>query len=107
MEPGKIASQAGHAFLGAFVKCKNEKVISEYHKDFPKSPGTKICLKVPNLPELYRIENEARRAGLSTFVVVDSGCPNFFGGQPTVTALGIGPATKEQIQHITSKLKLL
>ena len=107
MESGKIASQAGHAFLGAFLKCKDRDVINEYHKDFPKSPGTKICLKVSNLIELHRIENEARQIGLSTFIVVDSGCPNFFNGQPTVTALGIGPATKEQIQYLTNELKLL
>lgn len=107
MEAGKIASQAGHAFLGAFLNCKDQNAITEYHKDFPKSPGTKICLKVPSLTELHRIAYEAKAAGLSTYVVVDSGCPNFFDGQPTVTALGIGPATKEQIQHITKNLKLL
>jgi peptidyl-tRNA hydrolase len=45
--------------------------------------------------------------GLSIFRVVDSGCENFFGGQPIITALGIGPATREEIQHITKKLKLL
>jgi len=107
MEPGKIAAQAGHAFLGAFLNCKNQHALSEYHKDFPQSPGTKICLKVSSLSELHRIAYEAKAAGLSTYVVVDSGCPNFFGGESTVTALGIGPATKEQIQHITNKLKLL
>lgn len=107
MEEGKIASQAGHAFLGAYLQNTNPNILSEYHKEFPHSPGTKVCLKVPNLPQLYRIENEAKAAGLATYVVVDSGCPNFFGGKPIVTALGIGPATKEQIQHITKELKLL
>lgn len=107
MEAGKIASQAGHAFLGSYIQCKNQDVLSEYHKDFPKSPGTKVCLKIPDLAQLHRIECEARQSGISTFVVVDSGCPNFFGGKPTVTALGIGPATKEQIKHLTGELKLL
>ena len=107
MEKGKIASQAGHAFLGAYLQCKDQTALQEYHKDFPKSPGTKICLQVPNIAQLYRLENEAREAGLSTYVVVDSGCENFYGGQPTVTALGIGPATREQIHHITKWLKLL
>jgi peptidyl-tRNA hydrolase len=107
MDKGKIASQAGHAFLGAFVNCKDQIALQSYHQDFPKSPGTKICLQVPDIAQLYRIENEARAAGLSTYVVVDSGCANFFNGQPTVTALGIGPATREQIQHITQFCKLL
>ena len=102
-----MASQAGHAFLGAYLQCKDPQLLSAYHSDFPKSPGTKICLQVPNIVQLHRIENEAREAGLSTYIVVDSGCENFFGGHPIVTALGIGPARKEQIQHITRKLKLL
>lgn len=107
MEEGKIASQAGHAFLGAYLQCQDPKVLVDYHRDFPKSPGTKVCLQVPNLVELHRIANAAREAGLPTYIVVDSGCPNFFDGQPTVTALGIGPCRRDQIQHITKKLKLL
>jgi len=107
MSPGKIASQSGHAYLGAFVNCKDQATLNEYHKDFPHSPGTKICLSVPNLAQLFRAENEAKAAGLATFIVVDSGCPDFFGGQPIVTALGIGPARKEQIQHITKRFNLV
>lgn len=107
MSTGKIASQAGHAFLGSFLNCKDPKVISEYHKDFPNSPGTKVCLSIPNLPQLFNIEYQAKQAGIPTFKVVDSGCENFFGGQPIVTALGIGPVTKDQIKHITGHLKLM
>lgn len=106
MSPGKIASQTGHAFVGAITQSKYE-VVKEYHKEMPHSPGTKVCLKVPNLPQLYRIENECKKEGIPTFVVIDSGCSNFFEGKPIVTALGIGPVTKQQIQHITKELKLL
>ncbi len=107
MSVGKIVSQAGHAYLGSFLKCKDENILSEYHSEFPESPGTKICLQVNNLVDLHRIENEARELGIPTFIVVDSGCPNFFGGQPIVTALGIGPVRKEQMKEITKGLKLL
>jgi peptidyl-tRNA hydrolase len=107
MSEGKIASQAGHAFLGAFINCKNQNILNEYHKEFPEHPGTKICLKIPNLAQLFRAELEAKQSGLSTFRVTDSGCSNFYGGQPTITALGIGPATKSQISHITNGYKLL
>ena len=107
MKEGKITSQAGHAFVGAFLQCQNKDIISEYHQEFPKSPGTKVCLKVPNLAQLHKIENEVRQLGIPTYVVVDSGCPNFFNGEPIVTALGIGPATKEQLKNITGELKLL
>lgn len=107
MSSGKISSQASHAALGTFLQCKDQEILQEYHKDFPHSPGTKICLSVSNLGQLHRAEFEAKEAGLSTFIVVDSGCPDFFGGQPIVTALGIGPARKDQIQHITKRLQLL
>jgi PTH2 family peptidyl-tRNA hydrolase len=107
MSPGKIASQAGHAFLGAFLQCRDAELLGRYHKDLPQSPGTKVCLKARNLTQLLQAEQAARIAGLSLFRVVDSGCENFFGGRPIVTALGIGPATKEQVQHITKTLQLL
>ena len=107
MSPGKLASQAGHAFLGAFLQCQDPAVLAEYHKDFPQSPGTKVCLTARSLAELLCAEQAAQAAGISVFKVVDSGCENFFGGQPTVTAVGIGPATRTQVQHITKKLKLL
>lgn len=106
MEAGKITSQAGHAYLGAFLRA-NASVQAEYHKEFPQSPGTKVCLKVKNLDQLNRAEAECIEAGIPYFRVVDSGCANFFNGEPTVTALGIGPATREQVQHITKRFQLL
>ena len=106
MSPGKIASQAGHAFLGAFFNCDHPTQV-EYHKELPKSPGTKVCLKIPSDVDLFRAEYEAKQAGLPVFRVIDSGCKDFFGGKPIVTALGIGPARKEQIKHITERFKLL
>lgn len=106
MEPGKIASQAGHAFVGVLVK-SDPNVITQYHSEFPESPGTKVCLKVPGLAELCRIEYECKLANIPTYKVIDSGCPNFFNGEPTVTALGIGPVIRDQIQNITGHLKLL
>ncbi len=106
MNPGKIASQAGHAYLGSFLQCKDSNIISEYHKEFPDSPGTKICLQ-GNLAQIYRAQFEAEQSGIPNFLVIDSGCLNFYGGEPIVTALGLGPATKEQIQHITKHFKLL
>jgi peptidyl-tRNA hydrolase len=107
MSPGKIASQAGHAFLGAFLLCRDCSLLAEYHRDFPQTPGTKVCLAARNLTELLFVEQKARAAGLSIFRVIDSGCENFFGGRPTITALGIGPARQDEIRHITRKLRLL
>lgn len=106
MDTGKIASQAGHAYLGAFINSSPE-TQKAYHSEFPVSPGTKVCLRVDNLDQLLIAEEKAKEAGLSFFRVVDSGCQNFFNGEPTITALGIGPAKKREIYHITKKFKLL
>lgn len=106
MEIGKISSQSGHAYLGAFLQASPE-VQAEYHKEFPSSPGTKVCLKAKNLEQIDRATLECIAAKIPYFVVVDSGCKNFFNGEPIITALGIGPATKEQVKHITKRFQLL
>ncbi len=106
MGTGKISSQAGHAYLGAFINSSTE-IQRSYHSEFPAYPGTKICLQVDNLDQLLIAEQKAIEAGLSVFRVVDSGCENFFKGEPTITALGIGPCRKKEIKHIIKKFKLM
>jgi peptidyl-tRNA hydrolase, PTH2 family len=104
MTPGKIASQAGHAYLGAFLQTPLE-LQTQYQSD--GGMGTKICLKAKNLIDIFKAENDAKESGIPHFKVIDSGCENFYEGKPIVTALGLGPATKEQINEITKKFKLL
>ena len=106
MSAGKIASQAGHAYLGAFLHCQelNPVILAEYLQSFP---GTKVCLKAKNLDALLRAEAEAQSAGIPCALITDSGCSNFFNGQPIVTALGLGPAKETQIKHITKRFELL
>jgi peptidyl-tRNA hydrolase len=106
MSPGKIASQAGHAYLGAAVRA-NPAILAEYHADFPGSPGTKVCLQTDSVDKLMIALGKAQEAGIPHFLVVDSGCPNFHGGKPTITALGLGPARRAEISNITRKFKLV
>ena len=104
MTAGKIASQAGHAYLGAFLEAQKSSpdTAAAYSSDLP---GTKVCLQA-TLSELLRAKAEAEAAGLPTFLVVDSGCENFFGGAETLTALGIA-CTKRKASKTLRKLKLL
>jgi len=106
MSPGKIASQAGHAYLGAFLKCQdlNPQVLAEYLNDFP---GTKVCLQSANFDSLLRAKAEAEASGIPCSLITDSGCPDFFAGRPVVTALGLGPARNADIKHITRRFQLL
>lgn len=105
MAPGKIASQAGHAYLGSFFAAQQlwPDVAALYHS---QAPGTKVCLQ-GRLSAILRAHEQAKTEGIPCFLVVDSGCLDFFGGEPTVTALGIGPASKEQVNHITGRFTLL
>ena len=106
MSAGKIASQAGHAYLGAFLKCQesNPQILAEYLADFP---GTKVCLRSKNLDSLLRAQAEAESSGISCSLITDSGCPDFFEGKPIITAIGLGPAKEIQIKHITRRFQLL
>jgi peptidyl-tRNA hydrolase len=105
MSPGKIASQCGHAYLGAFEVASSERKTA-YHADFPSSPGTKVCLSA-SLDEILTAKSKLDLAGIPAYLVIDSGCPNFFDGQPTVTALGVGPAKKHEVKKILGRFKLL
>ena len=106
MSSGKIASQAGHAYLCAFLRCQkiNPELVREYLKDLP---GTKVCLKSKNLGALLRAKAEAETSRIPCSLIIDSGCPNFFDGQPIITAIGLGPANESQIKHITRRFQLL
>lgn len=70
--------------------------------------GTNVCLKSKNLSQILRARDAALEAGLPCALIVDSDhvmLPHF-DGSPIVTALGIGPCTREQVHHITRKFSV-
>ena len=107
MTPGKAASQAGHAFLGAFLRNQDSALLSSYHQDFPQSPGTKVVLQAPDLTAIERAQEALNQCSLPYFLVVDSGCENLNDGHPTVTALGFGPIRKHEVPKALRRLRLL
>jgi peptidyl-tRNA hydrolase len=106
MSPGKAASQAGHAYLGAFLAAHSQtpETALQYASDLP---GTKVCLEARNEEDILRIQDSLRQHNIPHFLVVDSGCPNFFDGQPIITAIGFGPSLKHAVKPVTKRLKLL
>jgi len=107
MTPGKSASQAGHAYLGAFIQATGHDAgfrqqAQEYASE---QPGTKVCLQA-SLDEVLRLKDRADQLGLPNFLVVDSGHQAFNNGLETTTAWGFGPCTREQAKPIVKKLKL-
>jgi len=103
MTSGKAASQAAHACLDSFLKS------SEYvARSFVEQGGTKVVLVGRNETMLRCALAEAERRGLPCALVVESGhvMPPAFDGTPIVTAVGIGPATRVQVQGITNKFQV-
>lgn len=102
MSPGKQAAQAGHAFLGAYLAAVDLRPeISRRYAHL--RPGTKVTLMAPDLERLHSACVRAEALGLPCAWIVDSGhvMPPHFDGSPVVTALGLGPVTREEVNRIT------
>ncbi len=114
MRKGKIAAQASHASLKVFfdrmVFCGNGEMkivnITPEMEAWVKGIFTKICVSVDSEQELLDIYKQAGNAGLPCSLIQDAGLTEF-DGVPTYTAVAIGPAKNEDIDKITSNLKLL
>jgi PTH2 family peptidyl-tRNA hydrolase len=60
---------------------------------------------VANVQALFKLREEADRAGLPCAIVADAGLTEIPPG--TITALGIGPAPNKMMDKVTGKLSLL
>lgn len=104
MSIGKASSQSGHAYLDAYLKCleTNPALAGEYKGE---RHGIKVCLRAKRLEQLIIAEQQAIAAGIPCALITDCGW-TCFNNVPTITALGIGPARKDEIKHITKKFQL-
>ncbi|MND59070.1 peptidyl-tRNA hydrolase [compost metagenome] len=121
MPAGKLAAQVAHASMACLLNMgkweedewgyqrfgitllddeKDQAVHDWMTKSFPK-----ITLEVKNENQLKRYYDEAVAAGLPTSWIVDAG-RTIFNGVPTPTCVGIGPASREQIDAITKRLRV-
>ena len=115
MKPGKCVAQGSHASLGAVIKNSSFEefddhvvkttVISKESYHWFKQEFTKVCCKCDSEEELLALHKKAQEAGIPCSLIRDAG-HTVFHGVPTYTALGIGPASAEQIDAITGHLKL-
>ncbi|KXS46249.1 MAG: peptidyl-tRNA hydrolase, PTH2 family [Methanohalophilus sp. T328-1] len=100
LSKGKLAVQVAHAAVSA-----SEKADSRIYSKWKAEGQKKVVLKVPAERDLYELREIARAQNLPTALIQDAGLTEIKPG--TVTALGIGPATNEDIERITGSLKLL
>lgn len=90
--------------IAAALKASRQKASVYLGQD----PGTKVCLWAPDGDYLEHLYAQSLTQGLPAYLVTDSGhvLPPHFTGAPIVTALGIGPATREETRHLLKKLRL-
>ena len=103
MGRGKIAAQVAHAAVSASDETRKLKSI--WHKQWIEQGQKKIIVRTSSLAILYMKEAQARNLGISTKLIRDRGLTQLPPG--TVTALGLGPAPDNELDRITSDMKLL
>ncbi len=107
MSPGKLSAQAGHAFLDSYLETEkiNPKRAEEYRND---GHGTKVTLVAPTQDAILLANDLCDYEGIPHRLIIDSGhiMPPHFDGNPIITALGIGPCRKDEVQKVTKHFKL-
>ena len=102
MPAGKLASQAGHAYLNAFLQAQKlrPEICVEYQGD--QDIGTKCCLEAKNSDKLLAAYEAAKAAGIPCSLIIDEHhiMPPHFDGKPIITALGIGPARRDEVPFL-------
>jgi PTH2 family peptidyl-tRNA hydrolase len=103
MRRGKEIAQGCHASQLATEMAAQ--MNSPAYQEWMEGAFTKICVVVQSETELVALAKQAEEAGLPHGLIMDSGRTEF-GGVPTRTALGIGPAYNRDLEPITGNLKL-
>lgn len=103
LSAGKLAVQVAHAAVMALERAEksDKSMVSAWKAEGQK----KVVLRVPGVQDLFRLREDAERAGLPSAIVADAGLTEIPPG--TITALGIGPALSKQMDKVTGKLRLV
>ena len=100
MSNGKTAAQVAHASVLSMLEAKEAFVAAWLDNSYPK-----IVLKVDSGSDLLALKSKCQDAKIPCALVIDEGRTEISNG--SITCLGIGPSTKELIDEVTGKLKLL
>ncbi len=97
---GKLAAQVAHAALAAFLEASDEARRLWLADGMPK-----VVLKGETADEIVRFEEAAKRRGIPAYLVTDAGRTVLPAG--TITCVGLGPASEEELDQLTGELKLV
>jgi len=97
---GKLGAQCAHASVDAVLKSDKKTV-----KDWRAEGMKKIVLKVSDEKELLKYNQLAKENGLVTAMITDAGKTVVMPG--TKTCLAIGPDKEEEVDAVSSELKMV
>ncbi len=97
---GKLIAQGAHAAIGAYIVTLSASPLIPW----AACGQRKIVASVDTEEDLLALEAAAKKAGLPHYLVRDYGLTEV--GEGTVTALGIGPATDDDLDPLTGGLGL-
>ena len=112
LRKGKLISQGSHAAMAFIVGRIREQIevpgkpqkvsikLNGWETAWCGEIFTKVVLQAETEAELRYIVQLCGESGIENHLITDSGKTEF-GGVPTVTALGIGPADSDAIDRIT------
>ena len=112
MRKGKMVAQGAHASMKVFL---DRGLTYDYQLHAELTPDmvewvegkfAKIVLGVESEEELLAVYEQAQEADIPTALITDDGRTEFH-GEPTHTAVAVGPAKAEDIDPITGSMKLL
>jgi len=97
---GKLATQVAHAAVEAVHRSDKDTI-----KIWRAQGMKKVVLKIADLDELYKYEQEASKLGLVTAIIIDAGRTTVEPG--TTTCFAIGPDIESKIDKVSGQLKIL
>lgn len=106
MRKGKMIAQGAHSsVLSVLDMLKNIKHL-DILQEWIDTGMTKICLYVESEQELLDLIDDANFINIPCSLVTDAGHTEF-NGVPTNTCISLGPWYFEELNKLTSNLKLL
>ncbi len=106
LRKGKLVAQGAHASVSAVFDGLSKTTTKKHVEDWFKYGQAKIAVYVHTEEELLALWDKIQATGLACSIIRDAGKTEF-GGVPTITAVGFGPAPTELIDPITRELPLL
>jgi peptidyl-tRNA hydrolase len=97
---GKLAAQAAHAAVGAFLAADTQAQQTWVQCGMPK-----IVVFGADADALIQLQTFARSRGIAACLIHDAGRTVVPTG--TITCLGLGPASEDALDELTGELKLV